>query len=150
MKLSNGLSTIKVVFFASVLLATCLSASSANAQSAFNGKFTLTENTHWGHGVLPAGDYELSIASTGLPSMVVIRDATSGKKVATLFPQVRELSTTGENELLMGTQGKRRVIYSLRLPELGMVFISDPALARGGENEGAGKTQVVPVIVANK
>jgi hypothetical protein len=150
MKLSNGLSTIKAVFFASVLLATCLSASSANAQSAFNGKFTLTEKAYWGEGYLPAGDYELSIASTGLPSMVVIRDATSGKKVAMLFPQVRELSTTGDNELLVGTQGKRRVIYSLRLPPLGMVFISDPALARGGKQEEAGKTQVVPVTVAAK
>jgi hypothetical protein len=151
MKLSKGLSTIKVVFFASVLLATCLSARSANAQSvAFRGTFTLTEETHWGQAVLRAGDYELSIVSTGLPSMVVIRDAASGSKVATLFPRVRELSATGENELLLGTQGRRRVIYSLRLPELGMAFISDPALARGAENEGAGKKQVVPVIVAAK
>jgi hypothetical protein len=150
MKLINGLSTIKAVFVASVLLATCLSASSANAQSAFNGQFKLTEKAYWGEGYLPAGDYELSIASTGLPSMVVIRDAASGKKVAMLFTQVRELSTTGENELLVDTQGKRRVIYSLRLPKLGMVFISNPTLARGGKHEEARKTQVVPVIVAAK
>jgi hypothetical protein len=150
MKLRNALNTTKVVLFATVLFATCLSASSANAQSAFNGKFTLTEKTHWGHGVLPAGDYELSIASTGLPSMLIIRDATSGKTVARLFPQVRELSTTGKSELLIGTRGKQPVIYSLRLPKLGLVFISDPALARGGKVVEASKTQVVPVVVAEK
>jgi hypothetical protein len=150
MKLKSALNTIKLVLFAGMLLATCLSPSSADAQSAFNGKFTLTEKVYWGADVLPAGNYELSIASTGLPAMVVIRNAASGNTVATLYPQVRELSTSGENELLVGTRGKQRVIYSLRVPKLGMVLISDPALARGREVEEARMTQVVPVIVAAK
>ena len=142
------LNATRVVLCAALLLAT-LSASSAKAQSAFNGKFTLTENAYWGHGVLPAGDYELSIATTGFPSIVVVRDATTGKEVAKLFPQIRELSIKGESELLIGTRGKQSVIYSLRLPALGMVFISDPDLARGAEKE-ARNARVVPVIVASK
>jgi hypothetical protein len=150
MKLGNVPKTAKVALFAIALLATCLSASSANAQSAFNGKFILTEKAHWGAGVIPAGDYQLSITATGLPSTVVIRDATSGNSVARLFPQVRELSTRGDNELLIGTRGKQRVIYALRVPQLGMVFISDPALVRGGKQWEARKTQVVPVVVAAK
>jgi len=149
MELNKVLNSTKVVFLAGVLLATCLFASSANAQSALNGKFTLTENAYWGRGVLPAGDYELSINSTALPAVVVVRDARNGKTVAMLFPQVRELSTTGESELLIGTRGKQRVIYSLRAPQLGMVFISDPALARG-EKLDARETQTVPVIIARK
>jgi hypothetical protein len=149
MKLKNVLNATKVVLFAAVMLAACLSASAAKAQSALNGKFTLTENAYWGHGVLPAGEYELSIATTGLPSMVVVRDATTGKEVAKLFPQVRELSIKGESELLIGTRGKRSVIYSLRVPALGMVFIWDPNLAREAEQE-ARNARVVPVIVAAK
>jgi hypothetical protein len=149
MKLRNVSNATKVVLFVAVLLATCLSASSAKAQSAFNGTFTLTENAYWGYGVLPAGDYELSIATTGLPSMVVVRDATTGKEVAKLFPQIRELSTKGGSELLIGIRGKQSVIYSLRVPALGMVFISDPDLARGAEKE-ARNARVVPVIVAAK
>jgi hypothetical protein len=39
-----------VTLFATVLLATCLFASSANAQSAFEGKFTLAQQAYWGHG----------------------------------------------------------------------------------------------------
>jgi len=148
MKLRNVLNATKVVLCAALLLAT-LSASSAKAQSAFNGKFTLTENAYWGHEILPAGDYELSIATTGLPSIVVVRDATTGKEVAKLFPQIRELSIKGESELLIGTRGKQSVIYSLRVPALGMVFISDPDLARGAEKE-ARNARVVPVIVASK
>jgi hypothetical protein len=150
MKLRNVPKTTKVALLAIVLLATCLSASSANAQSALNGKFTLTEKAYWGAGVIPAGDYQLSITATGLPSTVVIRNATSGNTVAKLFLQVRESSTTGESELLIGTRGKQRVIYALRVPQLGMVFVSDPALARAGRQAEARKTQVVPVVVAAK
>jgi hypothetical protein len=150
MKLRNVPGTTKVALFAILLLATCLSASSANAQSALNGKFTLTEKAYWGAGVIPAGEYQLSITATGLPSTVVIRDATSGNTVAKLFPQVRESSTTGQSELLIGTRGKQRVVYALRLPQLGMVLISDPALVRGGKQGEAGKTQAIPVVVAAK
>jgi hypothetical protein len=150
MKLRNVPKTTKVALLAIVLLATCLSASSANAQSALNGKFTLTEKAYWGAGVIPAGDYQLSITATGLPSTVVIRNATSGNTVAKLFLQVRESSTKGESELLIGTRGKQRVIYALRVPQLGMVFVSDPALARAGRQAEARKTQVVPVVVAAK
>jgi hypothetical protein len=151
MKLRNVPGKTKVALLAIVLLAiTCLSASSANAQSALNGKFTLTEKAYWGAGVIPAGDYQLSITATGLPSTVVIRDATTGNTVAKLFPQVRESSTTGQSELLIGTRGKQRVVYALRLPQLGMVFVSDPALARTGRQAEARKTQAVPVVVAAK
>jgi hypothetical protein len=149
MKFTNALNGTKVALFAALLVATFLSAASANGQSALNGKFTLPEKAYWGHGVIPAGDYELSISSTGLPSMVVIREASTGKTVATLFPPIRESSTTGVSELLIGTRGKQRVIYSLRLPEIGMVFISDPAFERR-EKQEVRDTQAVPVIVAAK
>jgi hypothetical protein len=149
MKFSNVPKGTKAVLFATLLLATVLSANSANAQSAFNGKFTLAEKAYWGHGVIPAGDYELSIPSTALPSMVVVREAATGKIIATLFPQIRESSTAGESELLIGTRGKQRVIYSIRLPEIGMVFISDPYFQRREQQE-VRDTQAVPVVVAAK
>jgi hypothetical protein len=150
MNLKNVLSTTRVALFATMLLAACFTASPANAQSAFDGRFTLPETAYWEQHVLPAGSYQLSITATGLPSVVVVRDTTSGKTVATLRPQIRELSTTGATELLVGTRGQRRVIYSLKVPRLGMVFISDPSLAQAGQQGEARQTQVVPVVVATK
>jgi hypothetical protein len=151
MKLNTRLTAVKPVLFASVLLAVCLSAIPANAQSVFKGDFTLLQKTYWGDAVLPVGDYQLSVTTTGLPSMLIVRDAVSGKKVAMLAPQTREQSTTGESALLIGTRGGRQVIHSLRVAELGLVFISDPALAHGrGASTEAGKAQAVPVIVAKK
>jgi len=132
--------TAKTMLLATVLLATCLSASSARAQSTFEGKFTLPYEAHWGQAVLPAGDYLLSITTTGNPAMVVIQDAKSHRCYA-----------PGESALLIGTRGTQRVIHSLRVAELGVVFVSDPALAHGRTvREEARETQVVPVLQAKK
>jgi hypothetical protein len=150
MKLSNVPERTSAVLFATLLLVTFLSVGSANAQSAFRGKFTLAEKAYWGQRVVPAGDYELSISTAGLPSIVVVREASTGKIVATLFPQVRELTDAGECKLLIGTRGKQRVIYSLEVSKLGMAFISDPGLARNSKLSEVRETQVVPVIVAAK
>jgi hypothetical protein len=115
MKSNIKANSTKVTLFATVLLATCLFASSANAQSAFEGKFTLAQQAYWGHGGLPAGDYLLSVTTTGSPAMVIIRDAGNGKEVAMVAAQTREASTTGGSALFIGRRGKRRVIYSFRV-----------------------------------
>ncbi len=142
--------TAKTTLFATVLLAICFSASSANAQSAFDGKFTLPYEAHWGQAVLPAGDYLLSITTTGYPAMVIIQDAKSGKRVASVAPPIRQ-DATGESALLIGTRGTQRVIHSLRVAELGVVFVSDPALAHGrAVREEARNVEAISVEVAKK
>jgi hypothetical protein len=144
--------TAKTMLFATVLLATCLSASSANAQSAFDGKFTLPYEAHWGKAVLPAGDYLLSISATENPPTVIIQDARSGRRVAMVVPSIREDTTGGGSTLLIGYRGAQRVIHSFRVAELGVVFVSDPGLAHGRavREEEARKTQVVPILQAKK
>jgi hypothetical protein len=142
--------TAKATLFATALLATCFAAGSARAQSAFDGKFTLPYEAHWGQAVLPAGDYLLSITTIGSPTMVIIQDAKSGRRVASVAPPIRQ-DATGESALLVGTRGRQRVIHSLRVAELGVVFISDPALAHGrGVREEARNTQVIPVLQAKR
>jgi hypothetical protein len=147
--------TAKAMFFATVLLATCLSASSAQTGSAFEGKFegkfTLPYEAHWGEAVLPAGDYLFSLPTIGVPAMVIVQDAKSGRTVALVAPAIRQDSAEGESALFVGTRGAQRVIYSLRVSQLGVVFISDPALARGKRTaEEARKTDVIPVLQAKR
>jgi hypothetical protein len=143
--------SIRATLFATALLAAWSFASVANAQVALQGKFSLPYEARWGQAVLPAGDYLLSITSTASPAMVVIQDAKSHQQVAMVAPQTREVSRNGGTALLVGTRGTQRVIHSLRLAELGEVFISDPTLAHGrGNREEARKTQMVPVIVAKR
>src|SRR5215472_3619683 len=136
--------------FLAALLATCMFARGANAQfSAFEGKFTLPYETHWGKTVLPAGDYVLTFTHNTQP-MLTIRDAKSRLIVAYELTDVRDDSTKGPSALLIGTQGTRRAVQSLRIAELGETFVYERPPAQGRSTEEAGQTQAVPVVVAKK
>ena len=165
MKMNSKQNTIRVTLFAAALLATCLFGSPANAQQnvrdervdqvgdqpIYQGGFTLKHETRWGKAVLPAGDYRLTIRTAENPTTFFIEDAKSGKTVAMVAPNVTERSNKGDSALLIGTRGNQRVVYSLRIAELGEVLISDPALAHGRESrEEARQTEAVPVVVAKK
>jgi spore coat protein U-like protein len=152
MKLMTRLDTTKVVLFATLLLATCFSASSANAQSTFSGKFTLQHETRWADAVLPPGEYVIAldrINSNG-PVIVRIRNAASGKPVAMVLSANVDTGTEGISALLTAFQGHHWVVYSLQVAKLGQVFVYDRALANGQATEEVGKTQVVPVTVAKE
>ena len=150
MKTNLTRSATKVTFLAAAMLAACLFGKPANAQSEIQGKFTLPFEVRWGRAVLSAGQYTFTSDHGSSGTMLVIRDAKSQRIVAYESAVFREDSTTGESALLVGTQGKQRVVYSVRIPELGSVFVYDPALARGHEVEEARASQVVPLIVAKK
>jgi hypothetical protein len=42
-------------------------ATSGKAQNAYQGKFTLPSETHWGGATLPAGDYTFTLSSNSAP-----------------------------------------------------------------------------------
>jgi hypothetical protein len=55
------------------LIAICASASSASAQSAFQGKFTLPNDVRWANASLPAGDCTFSLSSASVPAQVTLQ-----------------------------------------------------------------------------
>jgi len=77
----------RMAVFLAALLATCMFARGANAQfSAFEGKFTLPYETHWGKAVLPAGNYVLTFTNDNTQPKLMIRDAKSLLFVRTSAP----------------------------------------------------------------
>src|SRR5260370_2344519 len=48
-------------------------ATSGNAQNAYQGKFTLAIETHWGDVTLPAGDYTFTLPSNSAPYRLFIQ-----------------------------------------------------------------------------
>jgi hypothetical protein len=48
-------------------------ATSGKAQNAYQGKFTLPFETHWGGATLPAGDYTFTLASASSPYTIYIQ-----------------------------------------------------------------------------
>jgi hypothetical protein len=79
--------------------------------------------------------------------MLVIRNAKSLRFAAFESVNIREDSAKGESALLIGTRGGKRIVHSLRIAELGQVFVYDRALTRAVEEA---QTQGVPVVVAQK
>lgn len=142
--------SIKATLIAAALLATCLFAGSANAQSWFRGKFTLQHETRWGDAVLPAGDYVVALNCSSGPCIAMIRNATSGKPVAFVSSPIVDGGANGGSALLIASRGKRRVVHSFRVSELGEVFIYDRALASGRATEEARNPESIQVQVAQK
>lgn len=149
MKLNITRNTTRLTFFAAALLATSLFAGTANAQSPFKGKFTLTQETRWGQAVLPAGHYIVTF-DDHFSDMLIVRDAKSLRAVAYEPSNNRQGSGEGGSALLIGVRGSQPVVHSFRLAELGETFIYDLALASRSAVEEARQAQAVPVIVAKK
>jgi hypothetical protein len=63
-------------------------------------------------------------------AFVVIRDTKKGKDVAYLAP-VMNSEAKDMSALLIANEGDQRIVHSLRLRDLGEVFIYEPALVRG-------------------
>jgi len=139
----------KATIFAAALLAVCFSASTANAQG-FKGKFTLPYEVRWGRAVLAPGDYQLTFTHDPAGDMIDIQDAKSLRSVALEQINDRQDSTEGASALLIRTEGKQRVVYSLRIVELGEAFVYEHPPANGRAVEEAHQTQTVPVLVAKK
>jgi len=149
MKLNITRSATNLTLFAAAVLATSLFAGTANAQSLFKGKFTLTQETRWGQAVLPPGHYIVTFDSH-MSHLLVVRDAKSLRAIAYEPSNNRQDSGEGGSALLIGTRGSQQIVHSFRLAELGETFIYDPALASRRAVEEARQAQTVPVIVAKK
>jgi len=142
-------STIQFLTFA--LLITFLWAGVANAAPPYAVRFTLPYEVRWDRAVLPAGDYLLRFRDVGTSVFVQIQDAKSGKHVTFIAPPWGISDAKGTSALLIAAEGNQRVVHSLRLAELGEVFIYKPALARGARDVREANTmQTLSVVAANK
>jgi hypothetical protein len=147
MNLKKNLSIIQLLTLG--LLVSFLSTGVANAAPLYRGQFSLPYEVRWGQAVLPAGDYLVRFEDVKTRVFVVIQDAKSGKDVAYVAP-VTNRGTHVASALLIADEGNQRVVHSLRLAELGEVFIYEPRLARSSEDvREAHKVQTLPIVPAN-
>jgi len=148
MNLKKNLSTVQLLALG--LLVSFLWASVANAAPLYRGRFSLPYEVRWGHVVLPAGEYLLRFVDIQTRVFVVIQDTKNGKEVAYLAPRTKS-EAQGKSALLIADKSNQRVVHSLRLAELGEVFIYEPALARRAEDvREAHKVQTLPIVAAKR
>lgn len=140
---------IRLVLCAAVLLVACSYGSRANAQSNFQGKFTLPYEVQWGTATLPPGDYTITFTHGRIPNLLDIRNAKSNRGVAYEPTNIRQ-DPKGESALLVSVRGRMHVVCSLTIAELGETFVYPAGAARERPTEEARHTQIVPVLVAKK
>jgi hypothetical protein len=139
----------KTTLFAATLLIASLFGSPANAQVGFRGRFSLPYEAHWGDVALPAGDYQITFIYGSVFTTVAIRDAKTRRIVALEPVNIRE-DSKGESSLLIHTSGSRRVVYGLRIAELGEAFLYEDPRARGGSIDEVSQAQTIPVLWTKK
>ena len=94
-------------------------ATSGKAQ-AYQGKFTLPFETHWGGATLPAGDYTFVLPSTGSPYRLYIR----GQEVSAIIQATTaDPGVVSERpQLNLVDMTDMHTVQAFEAPELGVTF----------------------------
>ena len=137
--------------FVAALVMTVVFVGRAQAQgtdTVYRGTFTLTQQIHWGKSVLRPGHYTMTMTSIGNPAIVKVQNEDSGEAFR-VVTAVREETTAGTSALFLQAKDGRATVHSLSLPQLGIVLIYEPTLAREPVLEARAR-QTVPVLLAKK
>jgi len=114
-------------------------ATSGNAQNAYQGKFTLPVETHWGTATLPAGDYTFALPSTGSPYTLYIRGEKVNAIIMATSTDDRGVSDHAQLNLL--DIADVQTVQSFDAPELGLTFVYfTPTQKHMGHKEAHQKT----------
>jgi hypothetical protein len=103
-----------------VALALGALATSGNAQNVYQGKFTLTVETHWGSATLPPGDYTFTLPSNTAPYRLYIQ----GQGVdAIIQANTAEEGVVSERpQLNLVDIADVYTVQTFEAPELGVTF----------------------------
>jgi hypothetical protein len=114
-------------------------ATSGKAQNAYQGKFTLPFETHWGGAILPAGDYIFTLASASSPYTLYIHGQAGSAIIKASTADERVVS--GHAQLNLVDIRNVQTVQTFEAPELGLTFIyATPTQKHMGRKEARHKT----------
>jgi hypothetical protein len=131
------------------LIAICASASSASAQNAFQGKFTLPNDVRWANASLPAGDYTFSLNSTTMAGRVFLQGPNGG---AFIITSVIDNRNGGDSsKLTIEHRGGISFVRSMYLADLGVeLTYSAPKTPKQDVELAKGPVSTEQVLIAKK
>jgi hypothetical protein len=119
------MTSIRRFVYASLLVLTTLhlTPSTASAQEAARGTFTLTRDVHWGSAKIPAGDYRFSYEPNGVMGMLTLNklDGTP-KGYLLLVHDMEESKPSDLSRLVLKTARDGSYVSAMQLPEFGMTL----------------------------
>lgn len=114
-------------------------ATSGKAQNAYQGKFTLPSETHWGRATLPAGDYTFVMSSANSGYRLYIR----GEKINAIImaTSANEKVASGQAQLNLMDIADVQTVQTFDAPEIGKTFVYwTPTQKHMGHKEAHQKT----------
>jgi hypothetical protein len=95
-------------------------ATSGKAQNAYQGKFSLPFETHWGGAKLPAGDYTFTLASASSPYTLYIHGQAGNAII--IASAADEKVVSGHAQLNLVDIADVQNVETFEAPELGLTF----------------------------
>jgi hypothetical protein len=112
---------------------------SGNAQDAYQGKFTLPFETHWGSTTLPAGEYTFTLPSNSAPYRLYIQGKGVGAIIAAITADEKVVS--GHAQLNLVDIADVQTVQTFEAPALGVTFsYATPTQKHMGHKEARQKT----------
>jgi hypothetical protein len=96
-------------------------ATSGNAQNAYQGKFTLPVETHWGGATLPAGNYTFAMPSKVAPYTLYIRG--EGVDAIIMAATTDDRGVSKQAQLNLVDIADVQTVQTFDAPELGVTFV---------------------------
>ena len=96
-------------------------ATSGNAQNAYQGKFTLPTETHWGSATLPAGDYTFAMSSASSQYRLYIRGVQVDAIIMAASTDDRAVADYAQLNLV--DIADVQTVQTFDAPEQGLTFI---------------------------
>jgi hypothetical protein len=114
-------------------------ATSGNAQTVYQGKFTLPFETHWAGATLPAGDYSFTMASASAPYRIYIH-GQAGNAIVVAASVDRKV-VSGVPQLNLVDLADTENVETFEAPELGLTLTYwTPKQTHVGRKEAHQKT----------
>ena len=110
-------SKLVVAVLALGALATC-----GNAQNAYQGKFTLPFEAHWGSVKLPAGDYTFDLRSASVPYVLHIQGGATNTTTFIMAITADPKVASGHAQLNLVDIAGEQSVQTFEAPELGLTF----------------------------
>ena len=113
-------------------------AGSGNAQNAYQGKFTLPFETHWGSATLPAGDYTFVMSSASAQYRLYVRGAQVD---AIILAAATDRAVRDHAQLNLVDIADVQTVQTFDAPELGLTLVYlTPTQKHAGHKEAHQKT----------
>jgi hypothetical protein len=124
-------------------LATC-----GNAQNAYQGKFTLPFEAHWGSVTLPAGDYTFAMRSASVPYVLQIQGGATNTNTFIMAITADPKVASGHAQLNLVDIAGEQSVETFEAPELGLTFsYATPKQKHVGNN--GNRQKAVPQTVTD-